>query len=149
MDRPARLTALLQYLRITFLVGCSILCLLLIVLWVRSYWWIEYASVIRSKRAEYVVSCDRGRIVLSGGFTALQPGIRLGPKEVPIRFRAGSVLGYSGPVRWVSCWLATMTTAAVVALTWIRWRFSLRTLLVAATLVAVGLGVVVMMLKGS
>jgi hypothetical protein len=36
-DRHACLTALLRYVRIAFSLGCGILCLLLIVFWVRSF----------------------------------------------------------------------------------------------------------------
>jgi hypothetical protein len=39
--------------------------------------------------------------------------------------------------------LATGATGAAACVPWIRWRFSLRTLLIATTLVAVALGVVV------
>jgi hypothetical protein len=40
-------------------------------------------------------------------------------------------------------WLAVVLTAAIAASVWIRWRFSLRTLLIVMTLVAVGLGAIV------
>jgi hypothetical protein len=39
--------------------------------------------------------------------------------------------------------------ALLAALPWLSWRFSLRTLLIATTVVAVGIGLVVMMLRGS
>jgi hypothetical protein len=42
-------------------------------------------------------------------------------------------------------WFAALVFAALAAIPWISrsWRFSLRTLLIATTLVAVGLGVIV------
>jgi hypothetical protein len=40
-------------------------------------------------------------------------------------------------------WLATMVCVGMSAALWIRWRFSLRTLLIATTLVAVVLGLIV------
>jgi putative transposase len=45
MDRHARLTALLRYLRIGFSAVCGILCPLLIMLWVRSYSWIDQCTL--------------------------------------------------------------------------------------------------------
>jgi hypothetical protein len=35
-----------------------------------------------------------------------------------------------------------LSIAAVFLLPWLRWRYSLRTLLIATTLIAVGLGVI-------
>ena len=46
--------------------------------------------------------------------------------------------------RWqVHCpiWFAALLAAAVAAAPFLQWRFSLRTLLIATTLVAVGLGI--------
>ena len=40
-------------------------------------------------------------------------------------------------------WLPALLFAAVAAIPWLRWRFSLRTLLIATTLVAVVLGLIV------
>jgi hypothetical protein len=40
-------------------------------------------------------------------------------------------------------WFPVLVAAALAAAPWIKWRFSLRTLLIATALVAVGLGIVV------
>jgi hypothetical protein len=40
-------------------------------------------------------------------------------------------------------WFPVLLTALLATVPWLRWRFSLRTLLIAITLVAVGLGVIV------
>jgi hypothetical protein len=40
-------------------------------------------------------------------------------------------------------WLPTLSTVLIAALPWLPWRFSLRTLLIAMTLVAVALGLIV------
>jgi hypothetical protein len=42
-----------------------------------------------------------------------------------------------------------LLTATIAGAPWVNWRFSLRTLLVATTVVAMGLGLLVMMLKGN
>lgn len=47
--------------------------------------------------------------------------------------------------RAVPHWLLLLLAATISAMPWIKWRFSLRTLLIATTLVAVGLGIVVML----
>ena len=39
-------------------------------------------------------------------------------------------------------WFAALCPAALAAIPWIRWRFSLRTLLIATTLVAAALGTI-------
>jgi hypothetical protein len=44
---------------------------------------------------------------------------------------------------WGPLWAVDVMLAPVGALPWLRWRFSLRTLLIAATVVAVGLGLIV------
>jgi hypothetical protein len=46
-------------------------------------------------------------------------------------------------------WLFSILVGLLAAFPWLRWRFSLRTLLILCTLIAVGLGLAVMMLKGS
>jgi hypothetical protein len=43
----------------------------------------------------------------------------------------------------VPLWLLFFVTAAIGAIPWLRWRFSLRTLLIATTLLAVALGLVI------
>jgi hypothetical protein len=40
-------------------------------------------------------------------------------------------------------WFSVLVTATLVAAPWLRWRFSLRTLLIATTLVTVVLGLIV------
>ena len=39
-------------------------------------------------------------------------------------------------------WLIALLFAVIAVIPWLRWRFSLRTLLIATTLVAVGLGII-------
>ena len=50
---------------------------------------------------------------------------------------------------WVTVptWLLVSLFAAFAALPWLRWRFSLRTLLIATTLIAVVLGIIVWMTR--
>jgi hypothetical protein len=73
--------------------------------------------------------------------------------NIPNRGSGWSPLGMSGRSWGTSCtgsmvphWFPVAILAAIGATPWIRWskRFSLRTLLVATTLVAVGLGIAAM-----
>jgi hypothetical protein len=131
----------------------GILCLLLIALWWRSYEqgdWIERRdknkphTVIGSNSGTLIYGWldDRARRKANHGWT--HTAIPAGPTYAPDQeqwvrwfYRQGSF--------WIgiSHWLAVSTVAALVAAPWIPPRFSLRTLLIATTLVAVGLGLVV------
>ena len=44
-------------------------------------------------------------------------------------------------------WFLVLTTGAIAGLPLVRWRFSLRTLLIATTLVAMVLGLIVVVLR--
>jgi phosphotransferase system glucose/maltose/N-acetylglucosamine-specific IIC component len=155
--RHARLTALLRYLRIAFSVGCGVLCLLLVVLWVRSYWRLEILEKRTGLQAVQISSVkgriatahlDRAQIgrsylsVVAGDAADWRKGGRLGFAY----YEDGFVTAFIAPH-----WLLALLSAALAVIPWISrsWRFSLRTLLIATTLVAVLLGVAVMMLRGS
>lgn len=56
------------------------------------------------------------------------------------------VLGVTGPTNYdvsLPYWLPVTIGASITVAPWIRWRFTLRTLLITTTLVAVGLGLIV------
>jgi hypothetical protein len=137
---------LFRGLRITWSVGFGILCLLLIALWVRSYWWIDCTSLLR----KYSLTSFRGDIFIekpvvinySGpnpsqvSFSPGRYGISSLPSDLP-----GLIIGKGG---WTfPYWLPIVSTIAVCAAPWLPFRFSLRTLLIAMTLVAVVLGLIV------
>jgi hypothetical protein len=147
-------------LRIAWSVTCGVLCLLLIVLWVRSYWWDEvFFFPAGGKRYHSQSWC--GRIVV--GRSEFKKGqarnvqfwrqpVTSGLRE--IAHIGENVLGFkylhSPPPSLISVtfpdWFLVSVFATVAVLPWIRklsWRFSLRTLLIATTLVAVMLGLVV------
>ena len=147
-------------LRIAWSVRCGVLGLLLIALWVRSYWWAEYAFGPIQSSNYLILRSDRGKLSLTitpatlpVAFSQWETHSRSwaeykashrNPKKLR-RFNPdqlyyaklgswGVVLPYTYPV------ILGITFAALL---WLRWRFSLRTLLIAITLVAVGLGVVI------
>ena len=150
-------------LRITWSAFCGIACVLLIVLWVRSYWWIDslYSQVGREVGVESIC----GEISLME--FARENDSRIG---LPRRNLASSMVvdvvdraklpntflgfGYS---HWIKRWssygrelciphyFALLFLATFAVSPWIRLpsRFSLRTLLIVTTIVAVGLGLIV------
>jgi hypothetical protein len=140
----------LRYLRIAFSATCLIACVLLVVLWVRSYWWMDIVQV-RADRA--IVSCP-GHIRTLGINLAQRFGARMlisiqqGLTFAPPKY---SFLGFGySPMttgEWITIpdWFPVLLTATLAATPWIHWskRFSLRTLLIATTLVAVVLGLAV------
>jgi hypothetical protein len=144
-------------LRIAFSATCLIACVLLIVLWVRSYQRIDFiCSPLNRNQGMW------GQLMLgmmSVGTTAYPPSqihtIKLDSEQTklsadryyrlyPYGFGARSTAKSTFVV--FPFWLAVVCSAALGTVPWIRqlrWRFTLRTLLIATTLVAVVLGVIV------
>jgi hypothetical protein len=148
-------------LRNAWSVGCAIACVLLIVLWVRSYWRSYDAFGPMSKSRAVVLSSHQGRLSVIvqqieipmwhfgrnsraeqlAGTSSASVG-RTFARLFVIRFTSqkkssGVSLAYTYPV---------LLTCALAVVPWIRhlhWRFTLRTLLIATTLVAVVLGLIV------
>jgi hypothetical protein len=131
---------------------CLVLCVALMGMWVRSYW-VEDFCEWSSQTRNYGMFSDNGRVGLQRAeFFAGQFVFHFG--ELPARdainssFVAQSKLGMS-LATWQHGWFASISYAWVllilgVAATspWLPWsnRFSLRTLLVATTVLAVVLG---------
>jgi hypothetical protein len=139
-------------LRIAWSVGCGIVAVLLCMLWVRSYWRVD--AVVYKNLANFVtgVASIRGCVWLQ--HLQLAPGQQFASGQEP---PAGwlFVSRHSGPsIRWswsqsntsigVPIFLLVAVSAALVSAPWLPFkRFSLRTLLIATTLVAVVLGLIV------
>ena len=147
-------------LRIAFSVTCGIACMLLMVLWVRSFSKVDSCRCPIKQHSTLHIQLASGRIIAfaipySGGWkTGSIPVEHVGPSDVlksPVMGTANNVSFYNGASRIgvVPYWAAFLPVAAITAaisVPWmrrIRWRFSLRTLLIAMTLVAVGLGLMV------
>lgn len=145
-------------LRITWSVLCAIVCVLSIVLWVRSYW---HGDVIEIRKGgdRWLVGSGQGWF-LAGGAALSEPSEKLNwwfsshrPSRIMISEET-RVLGFqpmhnvgdvtfSGPY-WI-CLLVATLLGRWSASPWIYGakRFSLRTLLIAITLVAMVLGMIV------
>jgi hypothetical protein len=153
-----------RYLRIAVSALSLTTCALLVVLWVRSYWARES---FRGFLGKQVLSIPSGRGELGIGLWGWQSNyfgwtVRSDPeneKMTPLwPFVKGQPPLSSLGIRWsrwvkppgmtlvvVPYWLLVLATATVGAGTWVKYsrRFSLRTMLVAWTLVAAVLGLIV------
>jgi hypothetical protein len=131
--------------------GWGLACVLLVALWVRSYWHVDS------------ITTKFGFTVSAQGSFVSTPLFHLSPTDThgwefnkhssDVKFPESSFLGFHFAVenasRWIALvphWFVILLAVTFAAVPWvhkIRWRFSLRTLLIATTLVAVVLGLVV------
>jgi len=140
-------------LRIAWSVGCGIVCVLLIVLWVRSYWWSEGCRIARGS-----VGSMYGYFAIGVNDIFVPPPFYSEPireddmKQIERIIQENTTLGFGyvgGPQASnvvFPDWIAVLLFSAIAAVPWLRYfprRFSLRTLLIATTLVAVVLGLIV------
>jgi hypothetical protein len=156
-------------LRIAWSVAWGGVCLLLVALWVRSYWARDEVLFKIVASIGNTVVFDRGRIeLLAEPIEPAQRAISWPPSDeesklitiytfdvydsgwaqphLPVWHNLGfDAFTYPGGVKLYSIpfWFITLACIAVMLLPWISARFSLRTLLVAMTLVAIGLGWIV------
>jgi hypothetical protein len=144
--------------RIVWSVGCGLICLLLIALWVRSYWKIDFIWVPSPGPTQFI----SGRGTLS---TSFPNGIRkpvwsfitvsiaemnadlLARGRKPSIPRRLSPLGFELTQKYlaISYLYPVILFGILASFVWIRWsnRFRLRTLLVGMTFVAIALGLLV------
>jgi hypothetical protein len=136
-------------MRIAFSAVCGISCLLLIVLWVRSYWWRQTFNRLTPNESYQEIASDSGRLSLRSQY---QPFADVGP--IDWEYEAYPPTFLEAPGLWfvwnekelsvvIPHWFAMLFTLVLGVLPWLRWRFSLRTLIIATTLIAVVLGLVV------
>jgi hypothetical protein len=156
----------LGYLRIAFSATCIIACVLLIALWVRSYWWDDSVDGHFTEFQLFHVNSIQGQVAFltfpkSTQVLVSQTDYRGTLKHAPMGLAAGDFrthspyefagLGFSrvepngGIAVLVPQWFLISLAAILAATPWghWRWRFSLRTLLIATTLIAVVLGMVI------
>ena len=141
-------------LRIAWSVGCGVLCVLLVVLWVRSYWWHYTLSFNYRTSAVDAVSSD-GEL---NWFRVEHPTPLTFGWHLSVHSPDDEVHRYMTYIRpqlekctraGVSYWHTTIACAIAAVASWVTvpWRnfkqFSLRTLLITTTFVAVVLGLIV------
>jgi hypothetical protein len=156
---------MLRKLQIAFSVTCGILCLLLIALWVRSIRTVDYLYPIYDP-IEVVLWSSEGKVrfevwnvgkaqfrnadfrdyFFSGRFTVLERSKSRYRSAGRYPMPTDTVLGfrwYSWRAFYVPYWFPIMLFAVLATVPWLPWQFSLRTLLIAMTLVAMMLGLIV------
>ncbi len=154
----------LRYVRIVFSATCLIACVLLIVLWVRSYWrndvcsigvhssqelgfdsiWGELGLLTMPKTlgtngwhvASYPIEPDTTFPILKEDMTPID-------STFGFRFIASANMSAA----FIPYWFLTLLSAILATAPWLPRRFSLRTLLIATTLIAVVLGLIVAVLR--
>src|SRR5207302_224321 len=138
------------YLRIAFSVTCLMACVLLVALWVRSFRYDKTARLhgeqvqhLNSQKGLLTVWSKLGAVHLCFTYPTI-PGAAW-----DTHFAARQMLGFgllkkgsSIAVR-IPYWFTIAATCSVAVFPWtpfFSWRFSLRTLLIATTLIAAALG---------
>jgi hypothetical protein len=129
---------------------------LLVVLWVRSYRWFDDFALLVDNSQSVISIQSTWEGVLSLSWQHADPGIatqyysRLfnaqARDKMGVQSKAGKFDSYFAPSTWyvaVPCWFLVIAFGTLAGLPWLGLRFSLRTLLIAMTLVAVGLGLIV------
>ena len=143
----------LRKLRIAWSVFCGLACVLLIVLWVRSYWWTD--SIWRyTPTSGTRIDSLYGKIIIkvasvAGAVPAVEVDANSYKNSLPTETAFIRMKFYVGFLRrpepngfdlFIPYWSPVSAFATVGTLSWIPWRFSLRTLLIATTLTAAVLG---------
>jgi hypothetical protein len=132
---------------------------LLAVLWARSYWWADalYGDVSSTKRVLVHSMCGSVMVRVDQPMRwQLRPSPntqlqwRIGtqylhpPGVEPLPFRFGGDFSRVAGGIMFPHWFAVVITVILAAAPWMRWRYSLRTLLIAMTLLAALLGAIVL-----
>jgi len=143
-------------LRIAWTVAWGVACLLVVALWVRSCWRSERLCWSYAARDVVYVSSFRGVIWYQDVWYPYKPPSEpfyMGGPDSRRESICGQWPSYAADLygRTVSMpyWLLAMLAATTACLPWIRLprRFSLRALLIAISLVAVGLGLALFALR--
>jgi hypothetical protein len=159
MDRERTI----RVLRITASAVCGALCVLLIVLWARGYWYFDGFETLTNSRLLRIWNVD-GRLVLellkpspnqtvaalhrlSWGRPYLCEPIDLSGARIAATggYQFGHASGLMRTITWAPHWAFVLLFGSLAVAPWIKWstQFSLRTLLIVATLIAVVLGLMV------
>jgi hypothetical protein len=141
-------------LRIAWSVACGIICLLLIALWVRSYTVEDRLSRLKVSGVDWFTTAlvsNWGKVNVIH-FRARNA--RVDPTKIHdwklIRSKSESQIeAYFFKLTTKSTliraphYFVIIIVSTMGAIPWVRWRFSLRTLLIVMTLIAVALGAVI------
>jgi len=141
------------YLRIAFSATCLVMCVLLIVLWVRSYRWMDHVQLNLPGTRGGLISSRGGRLRFTlaenipGHFAYLSTKVSnssvtpLTTTRLGFAFESSTLATRTDVI--IPDWFVVTVSVAFATIPWLRSRFSLRTLLIATTLVAVVLELIV------
>jgi hypothetical protein len=123
---------------------------MLVLLWVQSYWWLDMLQVPAGNGNKATLFSCQGAQRLSM-VRAIDPRVKLSsePTSLAVLATPDNAFGFeakrfgSGFSITTPYWFWTTFVAAVGAVPWLRWRFSLRTLIITTTFVAGVLGLIV------
>jgi hypothetical protein len=150
---------MLKYLRIAVTAFSLTACVLLVALWVRSYWRWEHVALGATPGQGFLVASANGAPLFQyddaygTAWRRIKWHVHSAPTpEQPFGERRRILKGFdwhtfgSGFALSVPYWFLVVLAIALAAVPWFPWsrRFSLRTLLIATTLIAMGLGIIVM-----
>jgi hypothetical protein len=138
-------------LRIVWSAGCGITCVLLIALWVRSYWRqdnIDYQSYHLIELVSFRGGVALGEFEIAPGYNSpgwshdnYPPSAQKDYWPKLLGFCYAETPSYSQIL--IPYWFITLLSIVVGTVPWLRWRFTLRTVLLAITVVGVVLGLIV------
>jgi hypothetical protein len=150
-------------LRIAWSVIWGLACVLLVVLWLRSYWWRDMVFARNPDVGSTYAASLQGKLRVSlfrehrnsptdfatwGANTAaaerMSDLLERSPMPQRVRALGFELVNYWNPFAFaIPFWFLVPVFACGAMLPWLRWQFNLRALLTATTVVAVVLGVMV------
>ena len=143
-------------LRIAFSATRLIACVLLIALWVRSYQWVEAIRLTAAPNGGAIQCLSiPGRFAI-GQLNPAKPWsfFKMSAAEwknvivttqgnIPSETWGGIIRNKAVDQLFIPYWMLVLLSVAIASAPWLPWRFTLRTLLIATTLVALVLGMIV------
>ena len=147
----ARITGLLRYLRVIWSLVWGILFLLVMMFWVRSYWWND-SGYLKLLPTEYVsVHAGDGRMCawfehkpIKGWFEWMSNPIMVhSPPDAENRIPPFDLAFWPTFARlYLAHWVLAVGTGSLAVVPWVPRRFSMRGLLVATTVIATIAGLI-------
>jgi hypothetical protein len=148
---------MLKYLRIAVTALSLTVCALLVALWVRSYWWEDNFAISLKSGGVLRVTSSMGQLCGLWGdtpFYSAPPGqwnvysnkFKDTVNATTVRTLRSKFRAYEeGLSIELPYWFMVSVGAVITAIPWLPWskRFSLRTLLIVSTVIAVVLGIVI------
>ncbi len=130
-------------LRIAWSVAWSLAAVLLCVLWVRSRDHFDDIGSAMSAQGNLYLAPKVNLFPIDEKGATVETYQHFDGKLTTTQVRNVKLIPLAGTGPVIPYWSLVLVTPLLAVAPWIRWRFSLRTLLIATTLIAVVLGIVV------